>query len=317
MRAAVEAFERRLGAAAVGGRGGGYIPAMNGHLLLVAKAAGGVEEEAIAGARSVLAAAAPTEVADTSDPDRLAAALEGLDDRLAVVAGGDGALHVVLNALHERGLLDSTPLALLPLGTGNDFARTLGLPLDAEEAARRIVSGRPRALDLLVGSEGVVVNAAHAGLGVEAAERAAELKDRLGPVAYPAGAAAAGASADALRLSVEVDETPLAAAESLLVVGVGNGRTVGGGTELFPDADPADGLAEVLVVTDRGALERLRLGLAARSGAHVELDGVRTARGRQVVVRGAAAWNDDGELDGSERDGRSLSVAPGAWTLVG
>jgi YegS/Rv2252/BmrU family lipid kinase len=289
---------------------------VDGYLLLVAAAAGSADGEAVAAAREVLGSAAPTEIALTSDPAQLDAVLDRGGGRTLVVAGGDGTLHVVVNALARRDELADALLGLIPLGTGNDLARTLGVPLDPAEAAQRVIAGSPAPLDLLTGGGDVIINAAHAGIGVLAAENAAGLKGVMGPAAYPAGAVAAGVSAEALELRVEVDGEPLAEGRPLLIVGVGNGRTVGGGTELFPDADPADGLLDVVAVADRGAMDRLRLGLATRKGQHHELDGVVTARGRRAVISGVALWNDDGEVGDEPCDGRVLAVAPAAWQLI-
>lgn len=288
---------------------------MTGHLLLIGGAAGGgVDEDVVAAVEAVLDDAGPTERRLCDATADLPATLRRADGRTVVVAGGDGTLHVVVGALDALGLLPATPIALVPLGTGNDLARGLGLPLDPVAAARRVVAGRAQPLDLVRVDGEVVVNASHAGIGVAAAERAADLKGAVGPVAYPMGAVVAGAEADALDIRVTVDGAQLAEGP-LLLVGVGNGSSVGGGTVLFPSADPADGLLEVVTVRDRGAWDRLRLGLAARKGEHARLDGVRTARGREVVVEGAAAWNDDGEV-GTTIAGRTLRVDPGAWLLV-
>lgn len=287
---------------------------MDGHLLLIGGPAGSADDDAVAAASAVLAAAGPVEAVTCADLAALEAALDDLAGRTLVIAGGDGSVHLVVDALDRRGALPDVAVGLVPLGTGNDLARTLRIPLDPAEAARRVLAGSPRPLDLIRTSNGTVVNAAHAGLGVAAAEQAAALKGALGPVAYPVGAVSAGVAADPVELEVEVDGTPLGAGE-LLVVGVGNGRTVGGGTPLFPDADPADGLLEVVAVADGGVLDRLRLGLAARNGEHPGLDGVLTARGRRIAVRGAAAWNDDGEV-GDPCHGRELTVAPAAWRLI-
>jgi diacylglycerol kinase family enzyme len=190
-----------------------------------------------------------------------------------------------------------------------------GIPLDPDEAARALLQGSPRPIDLLLDGEEIVVNAAHAGLGVAAAGRARGLKGTLGPAAYAAGAVIEDVAADAVELAVEVDGEPVGDGAPLLLVGVGNGSSVGGGTMLFPEADPADGLLDVLTVADRGTWQRLVLGVAAKREEHLDLDGVTYLRGREVVVRGTAAWNDDGEL-GDPLDGRRLRVEPAAWRLL-
>ena len=65
--------------------------------------------------------------------------------RSIVVAGGDGSLHAVVSALHRRHELAERTLGLIPLGTGNDFARALGIPLDPGEAAAALLSGQAAA----------------------------------------------------------------------------------------------------------------------------------------------------------------------------
>ncbi len=98
-----------------------------------------------------------------------------------VAAGGDGTLHVVAQRLRRLGLLADAVLGLSPLGTGNDLARTVGIPLDPRATAAVVLSGRPRPLDLLVDDRGgVAVNAVHCGVGGVAVRHAAPLEPWLG-----------------------------------------------------------------------------------------------------------------------------------------
>jgi diacylglycerol kinase (ATP) len=86
---------------------------------------------------------------------------------------------VLLKHLWRRGEAATTPVGLVPLGTGNDFARGVGIPLDHIEAARLVRTGRPRPVDLIVDdSGGVVVNAVHVGAGAGAAVKARPLERR-------------------------------------------------------------------------------------------------------------------------------------------
>ena len=91
------------------------------------------------------------------------------------MAGGDGSLHAVIAALHRRNELADAVVGLVPLGTGNDFARGVGIPLDPEEAARVVVAGNVRPVDLIVDCLGeVVVNNVHIGVGAPASHNAAQ-----------------------------------------------------------------------------------------------------------------------------------------------
>ena len=171
-------------------------------LVLTTTRAGSADAERVAAAVAELARAGPTEVAEAED----STSLDRVDGRVLVVAGGDGSVHALVGRLRGRGELATTTIGLVPLGTGNDLARGLGLPLDPVAAARRVVDGTPMAADLLVADDGeVVVNAAHAGVGAEAARRSARLKRALGPLAYPVGAALAGVTAGGWRLRDEAD----------------------------------------------------------------------------------------------------------------
>ncbi len=292
-------------------------PRPAGFLLVASAHAGSTDDDALQAARSVLAAEGPTTLVTTQSPDDLDAALLGADGRQVVLAGGDGSLHLAVARLRALGRLD-LPLALVPLGTGNDLARALGLPLDPAEAAHVVLSCPPRPLDLLVDADGaVVVNAVHVGVGAAAAAAAGRWKPRLGPAAYPLGAVLAGVRVPGWRLRVVVDGAVVADGHRRsLMVAVGNGRGIGGGTPVMPTADPQDGLLDVLVSYATGPLARVRFGAALAAGSHLRDRDVRWARGRTVSVSGEPVEaNADGELGGPARS-RTWTVEPGAWSLV-
>jgi len=118
---------------------------MRRYLVIANAHAGRVEREALDAAVGVLSAAGPTEVHMSTDAAALDAALTGLDGRIPVVAGGDGSLHLVVNRLRRAGRLDQVTLGLVPLGTGNDFARAARVPLDPLVAAVALTTARPAA----------------------------------------------------------------------------------------------------------------------------------------------------------------------------
>lgn len=292
---------------------------MSGLVVVTNAAAGGTAAEPVEAALSVLRAATDVRrevCAEPSDLDRVLRSMQ--PGETLVLAGGDGSLHTAVAALTRRGELQADrPLGVLPLGTGNDLARTLGIPLDPAEAAAVVLHGRPRVLDLVVDDTGgVVVNAVHLGIGAEAAERASGLKGRLGAAAYAVGSVAAGTRPGGWDLRVTVDGAPLRVDGEVLMVAVANGRTIGGGAALAPAAEPDDGLLDVVVATSTGPLARLGFAWALREGEHVERDDVTVVRGRSVSVTGQAfPVNADGELSGPVT-ARTWSVRPGAWSVL-
>ncbi|HEX4699742.1 MAG TPA: diacylglycerol kinase family protein [Actinomycetes bacterium] len=289
-------------------------------VLVTNPAAGGTARDAVSAAAAVLRAEAELTVVEAASPTDLDTLLGRWPPGTCrlVVAGGDGSVHQVVAALHRRRMLAADfPLGLVPLGTGNDLARTLGVPLDPAEAALAYLTGRPRVLDLVTDDAGgVMVNVVHLGVGAEAARRAAALKDRLGTAAYAVGSVSAGVGATGWRLRVTVDDAVVHVGGEVLMVAVANGRTIGGGAEVAPHAQPDDGLLDVVVATSTGWVGRLGFAVALRQGDHVERDDVTVVRGRTVTVTGDPfPVNADGELEGPVTQ-RTWTVHAGAWSVV-
>jgi diacylglycerol kinase family enzyme len=288
-----------------------------GFLVLANASAGSADDEAVAAVVEGLGSAGPVDVARTGSDDEVDAVLADLAGRVLVVAGGDGSVHTAVARLRSLGLAGSVAVGLVPLGTGNDLARGVAIPGEPVEAAELIATGHEaRPADLIVDDAGgVVVNAVHAGLGAEAADRAASLKGTLGPLAYPLGALIAGVRESGWDLEVTTDGTVVHEGPALMV-GVGNGSSIGGGTELFPHALVDDGQAEVVVVTAVGATARAAFGSALRSADHLDRDDVLALRAADIVVSGdPVRHNADGEV-GDEIRRRRYTIEPGAWRLI-
>ncbi len=293
-------------------------------LLVIANAeAGGGERDALQQALEVLRAEADVEVARTSNPGELDGVLQRAGCRRLVVAGGDGSLHAVVKALYKRHELGRKTLGLLPLGTGNDFARSLDIPLEPHLAARTLLDGEVRRMDLIVDElGGVVVNNVHAGASAQASRRGARWKKRLGPygvgiLGYPVGALLAAFRPPYVRIRIEVDGEVLVDVDRpVLMVAIGNGTSVGGGTELTPDADPEDGRLDVMVSLATGPVERFTYAVELLRGKHQERDDVLTARATQVTLSGEAFYlAADGEISGPERR-RSWHLERAAYAMV-
>lgn len=227
-----------------------------------------------------------------------------------VVAGGDGSVGVAAEAAARAGV----PLAVVPVGTANDFARALELPLDPTEACRLAVHGeKTRLLELAWIEDRPFVNLASAGLSPVAADKAQGLKRVLGALAYPVGALRAGLGADPVACRVSCDGRPLFEG-SAWQVSVAVTGAFGGGAGV--EADPSDGVFDVVVI-EAGSRARLVLHAYGLRMQKVESQrGVHKARGRNVEVRtdGQTGFNVDGER--VDLDRARFRIRQGAFALV-
>lgn len=257
---------------------------------------------------------------DPEDLDELVGELP--QDTGLVVCGGDGSLHHAANALHRCGAFERVTLALLPAGTGNDFAGHLDLPTEPADLAELLDRAPTRQIDLMhltCGDDdlGVAVNAVHTGIGVEAAEQAQDLKDALGDLAYPIGSLKAGMAAPGWELEVLADGDRLDGGELVLMAAVTNGATIGGGRPVSPSADVTDGLLEVMVSHAVGAAARAAFGVGLARGTHLDRDDVvqRTATGARVGGH-PAKFNVDGELWDRALPDLRIEVMPGRLRMI-
>jgi diacylglycerol kinase family enzyme len=296
-------------------------------LLVVNRAAGTAEDDAVQAALTELRTGADVAVAATADAPELDEVVAARGDRRLVVLGGDGSVQALVRALDRAGALcPAEPIGLIARGTGNDLARALGLPLDPVQGAAAVLAGRPRTLDLVRDDRGgLVVNAVHAGVGAKAGAQADRLKSWLSAAAYPVGAAVAGVASTGWDLRVEIDgrvathESAGWAADGssgVLMLGICNGPTIGGGTPLAPEARPDDGLLDVVVCTATGPVARGAFAAALTSGRHVDRADVLITRGRTVSVSGEPVELDaDGDVEDAVA-ARTWRVDPQAWSVL-
>ena len=267
-------------------------------LVLVANSASGSgtdvgRVERLLGAHAARVRSVELEEVDrwlTGADGKVAARLVAGADRV-VVAGGDGSIGPTAALAAATG----TPLAVVPTGTANDFARHLGLPLEIEAAAEVAADGGAarRSVDLAWADEVPFLNAASAGLSVDAARRAAPLKPKLGPLAYIVAALGAGARGEPLRCRVECDGETRFEGEAWQVTVASTGA-FGAGSEIEA-ADPEDGRLDVAIMKAGPRPRLLRHAVGLRTGRLTDQPGVEHLRGREVVVAGPTKWNVDGD----------------------
>jgi diacylglycerol kinase (ATP) len=287
-------------------------------LLLTTVQAGSADDEKLAAAVAVLRTSAAVEVCTTSRPGELDDVLDRLGRRQLVVAGGDGSFHGVVAALNRRSELSQTVLGLIPVGTGNDFARAVGIPLDTEAAARAVLGGKVGPIDLVVDNAGdVVVNNVRAGMGAEASRQAIKWKKRLGRLGYAIGAVRALLQPHVLRVLMCVDEQVVTKDDRpVLDISIGNGATVGGGLPVNPAAHPQSGQMDVMLSFAVGPIARIGYGIDLLRSRHLTRTDVLHGRGNTVSVSGTAFYfSSDGEVSGPVSD-RSWRVEKSAFQMM-
>ncbi|MDP8972789.1 MAG: diacylglycerol kinase family lipid kinase [Actinomycetota bacterium] len=183
---------------------------------------------------------------------------------LLVVAGGDGTMNEAVNGLGMVGFPGDVTLALLPTGTGNDLAATLKVPTDPKRAAEAIWAGQTRTLDAArIRSGGVgelfFANVAVGGAGTRVSKAADDemFKGRWGKLSYLRASLEVARSLETYEVRLTVDGTQHMVRAANLVVG--NCRYAGGGWPAAPQANPEDGLLDLVVIEDTGLSDMLAL----------------------------------------------------------
>jgi diacylglycerol kinase (ATP) len=225
-------------------------------------------------------------------PDAIRAAAGKYD--CVVVGGGDGTLHSVAPALLETGLV----LGILPLGTANDLARTLGIDPDPVAAAGVIAAGHVREVDLGEVNGHPYWNVASVGLSVElAAELTTETKRRWGVLGYAIAALRVLRRMRPFTAQIEHEDGRIERSRTVQVA-VGNGRHYGGGMTVEAGAQPDDGLLHAYSLEIQHWWQLLALVPALRSGRQGDWREVRAfaATELQVRTRRPKRVNADGEI---------------------
>lgn len=279
-------------------------------VLAVNPNASGVDEPVAARERAVAALrarGADVEAHVTSEASELAALLAAADGRRVVLFGGDGTVHAAVNAPGPR-----PELALLPAGGANNIAVSIGIPTELEAAATVAVDGQPRTIDLIdarcgerrhIGIEG-------ASVGFHAVARA-RYRARNSADVWAAVRAAAGALRRFRGSSIVVESDGATRGGRISQLFVANLPVYAFGLHVAPEADPGDGLLDVVVRewSGRAALlplfVQLRLARARTTSWTAERVHVDTGRSPLVC--------DTADLG---RGRAELSVLPGALAIA-
>jgi len=241
-----------------------------------------------------------TRCIEPEDPGEFVAAvtLACTDGAASVwIAGGDGSVHAAVNALMTHAV--RPPLGILPMGTGNDFCRSLGIPLDPLECLQQRDSWLPAEVDLIAArfdsQTRYVANAANGGgPGQVSAAASRDTKERWGGLAYARAAVDAAASSENAVTAVSIDQKLLPEAPVFGVIAA-NGKTVGHGYTLVPNASLVDGMFDLLIIHDVSLLDLALLAPRLLSGGLPDAAKVSHHRARQAAVHSPMLFSFDGD----------------------
>ncbi len=242
---------------------------------------------------------------------------------LVVSVGGDGTINEVVNGLYNTNGFGDVTLGIISTGTGADYIRTLGIPRSYREACRRLVKPGRRTVDICVveyANEGhmekrLFVNFAGLGFDAEIVRATTQEFKALGDIAsYLMGLVTTLALYKNKEISLVIDGE--VEKRRICSVLMSNGKYGGGGMLIAPDADPADGLFDVVIIGDLTKPDLLRSLPRIYKGTHVTHPKVSVKRAREIEIRPTLrmAIQADGELLG-EGPAR-FSILPAALTIV-
>jgi len=216
---------------------------------------------------------------------------------LVVVGGGDGTVSYAAGRVAGTNVV----LGVLPLGTANDFARTLEIPNNLAEACATIAEGKVVDIDLGRANGEPFLNVASVGLSVSVTEALSpRLKRYIGPLAYSIATLTAYARHKAFRARLEFpdgDHEPMEL-DDLLQVAVGNGRHYGGGNTVSPTAGIDDHTLDIYAILAGPVREHVSIARLLKDGSFIKHDRVYhlTTRRVRLVTEQPLPVNLDGEI---------------------
>jgi lipid kinase YegS len=230
---------------------------------------------------------------------------------LIIAAGGDGTVNEVVNGIARAEAETKPRLAVVPLGTANDFAKGLQLPNDIDAAIKLAVEGNPVDVDVAQVNQRCFVNVSTGGFGPDITDEASpKAKARFGKMAYLFTAVRKLTQLEPAHATFTTDDGIMYDGPFFFFA-VGNARHTGGGTPVTPCADFSDAQLDVALVTGDSKRDFITLLPDLRAGKHTNDPDVLYVKTRKLEVRATAdiAVNADGEpLRGKLFDYRMLDL---------
>ena len=257
-------------------------------------------------------------------------ALRGGAERIVAI-GGDGTVNEVVNGFFEDGkpIAPHASFALIPFGTGGDFRRTLGIPVETLDAAKLIAANHVRAIDVgrldyisTAGAKAVRMFANIASFGVSGVvdRMVNESGKKLGRLRFALATARATWAYKNQRVQLIFDGDAQGRVEATInTVAVANGKFFGGAMKVAPNAELDDGQFDVIAMGDFGFADLVKSGRRLYQGTHLGMAKVTSRRAKLVEAepvdpKGIVELDVDGEPLG--RLPARFELLPGALKVV-
>ncbi|MCP4443754.1 MAG: diacylglycerol kinase family lipid kinase [Myxococcales bacterium] len=267
------------------------------------------------------------EEAFTEGPeDATRIATEALKDGVDVVVaiGGDGTINEVANGFFENGepVAPNASMGILPIGTGGDFRKTIGLPKDLDKAAEILSRFQSKRIDLGklayttrdgAKEQRIFVNIASFGMSGKIDEEVNSSSKRLGgKLTFMLATAKVGMRFKGKRVRIVFDgDEDTSLDTTISTIAVANGQFFGGGMQVAPNAAIDDGRFDVVSIGNMGTFESIWKGRHLYSGTHLNLDNVSERRATSVYAESA-----DGQEVVLDVDGETPGVLPATFTVM-
>lgn len=216
-----------------------------------------------------------------------------------ITVGGDGTF---IEAVNGMDLEADVQLGLIPSGTGNDFARVLGMPKDINSCLDIIIRGQAKLVDVGQVNHQRFINACCMGIDGEIILDTDRIKDKIkGTTAYVLSTLKALTVYKAKKVLIRIDDKEMT--REIILVAIGNGKYIGGGMMVTPDAEIDDGLLDICIVNKLNKAKLLMLFPSIFKGSHVSIKPtVEMYRGKSIhveAIEDRLLINADGNLIGT------------------
>lgn len=226
-----------------------------------------------------------------ADASRLAKEATDAGTKLVIVIGGDGTVSESVNGIMESEKRSDVILAMINHGTGGDFARTLGVPADLHLALDQIKRGRDVEIDvgrITFGPSNAskarhFINIAGCGMAGEVVKSISTSKKTFGAFSYYLTAFSKVLTYNNMPVSIQLDDGEIQSYR-IVTIAVCNGQFFGGGMQVAPGAELADGLLDITVINNWNAAEKILYSRNLYNGTIQRVKGVETFKARKIVI---------------------------------